>query len=143
MTTSDDSSAMPFDANTGDPEVYSERPWIELTTTHDVEAWIDNYNRDLQQAVKKPNATGYGVRFSLDLGGHIFMHTAEGAILLDVTPEAEWAAPVITAATGIEAPRSQIWVLPDDKLTQLVLGLSSLIASTAFVVSHNYKVRRY
>jgi len=67
------------------------------------------------------------------------MSTTEGAILLDVTPEAEWVAPVITAATGIEAPRGQMWVLPDDKLTQLVLGLSSLIASTRMVLSHRYK----
>src|SRR4051794_37082569 len=119
MTTSDYLSAMSFDTNASNFEEPSERPWIDLTTTHDVEAWIDNYNRDLQRYVKKVNAIGYGVRFSLRLGGHIFMHTPEDAILLDVTPEAEWAAPVITAATGIEEPHSQIWVLPDDKLTQL------------------------
>ena len=69
------------------------------------------------------------------------MHTSECAILLDVTPEAEWAAPAITAATGIAAPHSQIWVLPDDSLTQLVLGLSSLIASSRIVISHRYKTK--
>ena len=120
-----------------------ERPWIHLTTTYDVEAWIDQYNRDLQRHIKKANPDGQGVCFCLEQGGFIFMHTADGVILLDVTTEAEWAAPVITAATGIAAPRSQIWVLPDDRLTQLVLGLSGLIASTRIVVSHRYQTKKY
>src|SRR4051794_27972783 len=118
MTINDKLNTMPLGGDAGNSEECPERPWIDLTTPHEVEAWIDSYNRDLQQSVKKASAAGYGVRFSLNLGGYIFMHTAEGAILLDVTPEAEWAAPVITAATSIEQPCSQIWVLPDDKLTQ-------------------------
>lgn len=69
------------------------------------------------------------------------MHTTGGGILLDVTPDAEWAVPVITAATKIEAPPMQIWVLPDDVLTQLVLGLNSLIAATRIVVGHSYKYK--
>ena len=142
MTTIEQPGAMPPDANTSNPEESFERPWIDLTTTHDVEAWIDHYNRDLQRCIKKTNASGVGVCFSLRQGGQIYMHTTEGAILLDVTPEAEWAAPVIIAATGIEAPHSQIWVLPDDRLTQLVLGLSSLIASAGIVVSHAYKTKK-
>jgi hypothetical protein len=28
------------------------------------------------------------------------------------------------------APRGQVWVLPEDKLVQLIIGLSSLVAST-------------
>ena len=123
----------------GNPDEATEQPWIDLTTAHDVEAWITHYDWDLQQRLNKTNASGYGVCFCLDQGGQIFMHTTEGAVLLDVTPEAEWVAPVITAATGVEAPHSQIWVLPDDKLTQLVLGLSSLIASTRIVARHRYK----
>ena len=71
------------------------------------------------------------------------MHTTEDAILLDVTPEAEWVVPVITAATGIDAPHSQIWVLPNDRLTQLVLGLNSLIASSRIDISHSYKTKKY
>jgi len=124
-------------------EASTERPWIHLTTTYDVEAWIDHYNRDLQKFVKQPNAQGYGVCFGLLHGGEIYLHSMEGAILLDVTPEAEWVVPVLTATTGVAAPRGQIWTLPDDKLTQLVLGLSSLIAWTRMVASHNFRVKTY
>jgi hypothetical protein len=126
--------------NTDEP---SARPWIHLTTTFDVEAWIDQYNRDLQQYIRKANPEGQGVCFCLEQGGLVYLHTTEGAILLDVTSKAEWVAPVISAATGVEVPRSQIWVLPDDRLTQLVLGLSGLIASTRIVVSHRYQTKKY
>lgn len=70
------------------------------------------------------------------------MHTGEEAILLDVTPDADWVAPVITAATGLQAPSTQIWALPTDTLTQLVLGLNSLIESTRMVASHDYKAKK-
>lgn len=143
MTKIEQQGDMSPGSNGGSSDEFPERPWIVLKTTHDVEAWIDHYNWDLQQCVKKTHATGYGVCFVLGEGGEIFMHTTEGAVLLDVTPEAEWVAPVISAATGIEAPDSQIWILPDDRLTQLVLGLSSLIASTRIVVSHRYKTQKY
>lgn len=116
------------------------RPWIALATTYDVEAWIDSYNRDLQQVVKKDSTKGYGICFCLELGGEIYLHTTqEGDILLDVTEDAAWIAPVITASTGVTAPASQVWTLPGDKLTQLVLGMSALIAATRIVVSHVYK----
>jgi len=118
-------------------EDYSAQPWVDLTTAQDAEAWIEQYDRDLQRCVI--NTTGYGVCFLLGHGGEIFMHTGECAILLDVTAEAEWAAPAITAATGVAAPRSRIWLLPDDSLTQLLLGLSSLIASSRLVISHRYR----
>jgi hypothetical protein len=119
------------------------RPWIVLKTTYDVEAWIDSYNRDLQRSVEKTNAPGYGICFCLAEGGEIFMHTTpDGDVLLDVTPEAEWVAPLIAAATRIEAPGSQIWALPGHTLTQLVLGLSSLIESTRIVLSHDFKIKR-
>jgi hypothetical protein len=128
------------DLEQGRVDVQPTRPWIVLTTTYDVEAWIDSYNRDLQQAVKKDNTKGYGICFCLELGGEVYMHTtSEGDILLDVTEEAEWVAPVITAATGIAAPGSSVWGLPGDTLTQLVLGLSGLIAATRIVVSHTFK----
>ena len=128
------------DQNTDSIDIYPARPWIVLTTTYDVEAWIDNYNRDLQQAVKKDNTKGYGICFCLELGGEVYLHTtSEGDILLDVTEEAAWVAPVITAATGVAAPASSVWALPGDTLTQLVLGLSGLIATTRVVVSHAYK----
>ena len=119
------------------------RPWIHLKTTYDVEAWIDNYNRDLQRTIEKKNAPGYGICFSLDAGGEIYMHTTpEGEILLDVTPEAEWVAPVITAATHVPAPGSQVWILPAETLTQLVMGLSMLIGSTRIVPQHDFGIRK-
>ncbi|RJG06784.1 hypothetical protein D3870_12915 [Noviherbaspirillum cavernae] len=119
------------------------RPWIVLTTTYDVEAWIDNYNRELQRAVQKANASGYGICFYLAEGGEIFMHTdPDGDVLLDVTPEAEWVAPLITAATRVEAPSSQIWALPGHAMTQLVLGLSSLIEATRIVLSHDFRLKK-
>jgi hypothetical protein len=120
----------------------TERPWIDLKTTYDVEAWIDNYNWELQRHIKNPNAAGYGTCFRLVHGGQIYLHTTQDAILLDVTPEAEWVVPVISAATGIAAPPSQIWVLPEDKLTQLIMGLSGLIASSSIVISHSYKAKK-
>jgi len=120
-------------------DVHPARPWIVLATTYDVEAWIDSYNRDLQQAVRK-NAQGYGICFCLTLGGEIYMHTTSGGdILLDLSEEAEWVAPVITAVTGAPLPASSIWALPSESLTQLILGLSSLITATRIAVSHVYK----
>jgi hypothetical protein len=125
-------------------EAPSARPWIDLKTSHDVEAWIDSYNRSLRQFTVKANATGYGICFGLEAGGEIFMHTdAEGNVLLDVTPEAEWVTPVIIAATGVRGTGSQIWALPGDTLTQLVLGLSSLIATSTIVLSHSFRIRKY
>jgi hypothetical protein len=120
-----------------------ERPWIVLDTTYDVEAWIDQYNRDLQRVAEKKNTVGHGICFRLAAGGEIFLHTtSEGDVLLDVTPEAEWVAPVIVAATHAVPPRSQIWALPGDALTPLVLGLSSLIVSTRLVLGHDFKIRK-
>lgn len=125
------------------PEEFRDRPWIVLKTTYDVEAWIDQFNRDLQQAVKKPHAGRHGICFRLSHGGEIFLHTSnEGEILLDVTPEAEWVTPVITAATGCNPPSSQIWPLPGGRLTELLLGLSGLIDSTRIVTDHDFRIRK-
>ncbi|PUA17822.1 hypothetical protein [Glaciimonas sp. PCH181] len=125
-------------------DVYAQRPWIVLNTTYDIEAWIDSYNRDLQYAAKKSTATGYGICFFLELGGEIYLHTTqEGDVMLDVTPDAEWVTPIITAATQISPPGSQIWALPGDTLTQLILGLSNLIAFTKIVLDHPFKVPKY
>ena len=136
----------PTDDTPHDPDArqeIAERPWIHLTTTHDVEAWIDHYNWDLQRHVRQANAAGAGICFRLEHGGEIFLHTtSDGEIVLDVTPEAEWATPVITAATGVAAPGTQIWALPGDVLTQLVFGLSGLIASSRPVIDHQFNPRR-
>ncbi|MES2535684.1 MAG: hypothetical protein V4632_07400 [Pseudomonadota bacterium] len=135
---------MPDSPGTTTPDAPSARPWIDLRTSHDVEAWIDSYNRSLQQFAVKANATGYGICFGLEAGGDIFMHTdSEGNVLLDVTPEAEWVTPVITAATHVRGTGSRIWALPGDTLTQLVLGLSSLIATSTIVLSHPFKISKF
>jgi hypothetical protein len=121
-------------------------PWMHLLTPEEAGAWIDNFNRDLQEHVTQAGAAGYGVCFSLAEGGDIFLHTTqEGYVLLDVTPDAQWAAPVIAAAAHIAAPDTQIWHFPDDRLIQFVLGLSSLVASTTMVLQHDYhwKKRRF
>ncbi len=143
MTSDEARGTLPPLTTDGDPDASCEQPWSDLKTAQDVEAWISGYDTELQRCIKSTGATGHGVCFSLRHGGQVFMGTAEGTILLDVTPEAAWAAPVIAAATGTEAPPGQIWMLPDDQLTQLVLGLSSLIASTRMVASHRYKAKQY
>lgn len=121
-----------------------ERPWIVLTTTYDVEAWIDHQNRNIQYLIKSNKNSGWGICFYLTEGGEIYLHTTPaGDVLLDVTPEAEWVAPLITAVTQVAAPRTQIWALPGDKLTQLVLGLSTLIARTRLVVDHSFSLKKY
>ncbi|MFX7764186.1 hypothetical protein ABTK05_21235, partial [Acinetobacter baumannii] len=82
---------------------------------------------------------GQGICFTLELGGDIHLHTTpEGQILLDVSEEASWAAPVISAAANVPAPAGSVWVLPPDTLTQLILGLSGLIATSQFVLRHEY-----
>lgn len=130
-------------ADKGEREESLERPWIALRSTYDVEAWIDHYNRDLQRSMGEKAGSGCGICFRLAAGGEIFMHTtAEGDVLLDVTPEAEWVTPVITAATHIERSHAQIWNLPAHALTQLVLGLSSLIGASRIVHQHEFRIRK-
>jgi len=118
-------------------------PWTGLETPADVELWIEEHNQAMQQHIGK-HETGYGVCFTLAEGGEIYMQTTQdGAVILDVTPEAAWVAPLILAAARLDAaPPGALWVLPDDKLVQLMIGLSGLIASSVLVVGHNFGVRR-
>lgn len=117
-------------------------PWIDLRSPHEVEAWIDAHNRSMQENVRA-NETGYGVCFTLAAGGDIYLQTsADGAVILDVTPDAEWVAPLIMAAAQCAAPAASVWVLPDDKLIQLIVGLSSLVATTTLVVGHDFGRRK-
>jgi hypothetical protein len=115
-------------------------PWIALETPQDVELWIDEHNRSLQEHIG-PQETGYGVCFTLAVGGNIFMQTSGDAVMLDVEPEARWVAPLLVAATGGAEPSGQLWVLPEDKLIQLIVGLSSLVASTTLVSGHQFGSR--
>ena len=113
------------------------RPWIDLQTAQDVEAWIDEHNQSMVEHIG-PQETGVGVCFTLAEGGNIYLQTSADAVILDVEPDAQWVAPLIVAATQTLEPASQLWILPDDKLIQLIVGLSSLIASTTLVSGHNF-----
>ncbi|MDB5959077.1 MAG: hypothetical protein JWP59_371 [Massilia sp.] len=115
-------------------------PWSALETPQDVELWIDQHNQSLQEHIG-PQETGFGVCFTLAVGGNIYMQTTGDAIFLDVDADAAWVAPLLTAATGAEQPAGQLWVLPEDRLVQLVLGLSPLIASTILIVGHRFGSR--
>lgn len=122
------------------PPRFRPRPWTALESPQDVEAWIDEHNRSMMEHIG-PQETGVGVCFTLAEGGNIFLQTSADAVLLDVEPDAQWVAPLIMAATGSEQPSGQLWVLPDDKLIQLIVGLSSLVASTTLVSGHNFGAR--
>jgi hypothetical protein len=115
-------------------------PWIALETPQDVELWIDEHNRSLQEHIGAQE-TGYGVCFALAEGGNIFMQTSGDSVMLDVEPDAQWVAPLIIAATGATEPAGQLWVLPEDRLVQLILGLSCLVASTTLVSGHRFGAR--
>lgn len=117
--------------------------WMHLLTPLEAEAWIDLFNHDLQQCIRNANASGCGVCFTLAAGGDIYLHTtAEGYVLLDVTPDAQWAAPVIAAAANVAQPDTQIWHFPDDKLVQFVFGLSSLVASSTMILQHDFNLKK-
>ena len=126
-----------------EPPRFRPVPWSGLETPADVELWIAEHNLSMQENIA-PTETGYGVCFTLAEGGEIYMQTTQdGALILDVTPDAAWIAPLIMAAARIdEAPPGSTWVLPDDKLIQLMIGLSGLIASSMLVVGHNFGLRR-
>jgi hypothetical protein len=93
------------------------------------------------QELIRPQETGVGICFTLAVGGNIYMQTTDDAIILDVDQDAEWVAPLIIAATRAEAPKGRVWVLPNDKLVQLIIGLSSLVESTTLVSGHNFGSR--
>lgn len=126
-----------------EPPRFRPVPWSGLETLADVELWIEEHNQALQQHIR-PNESGYGVCFTLAEGGEIYLQTTQdGHLVLDVTEEASWVAPLIMAAARVqEAPAGRLWVLPDDKLVQLMIGLSGLIASSILVVGHNFGLRR-
>jgi len=121
----------------GAPPRFRPRPWTHLETPQDVEFWIAEHDQAMQELIK-PQETGVGIQFTLAVGGDIYMQTGEDAVVLDVEPDAAWIAPLITAATGAEPPPGQYWLLPADRLVQLIIGLSSLVASTTLVVGHRF-----
>ena len=124
-------------------EEAAERPWIVLKDTYDIETWIDHQSRHLQRRIGNGRADGYGICFQLLAGGEIYMHTSpDGVVLLDVTEEAEWIAPLIVAATDVQMPAGRIWTLSVESLTQLLFGLNGLIATTRIVTDHDFRIRK-
>jgi hypothetical protein len=115
-------------------------PWIELQTPQDAEAWIDEHNRSMVEHIG-PQETGVGVCFCLAVGGMLYLQTTGDAVLVDVDEDAAWISPLIAAATGVEPPRGRLWILPDDKLVQLLIGLSSLVETTTLVTGHKFGAR--
>lgn len=117
-----------------------EHPWVSLETALDVEAWMDLQHRELQQALGNKPTTGQGICLTLLHGGELYLHTnSDGDVLLDLTPEAQWVTPVLSAVTQATAPRGQVWCLQGHVLIQLMLGLNTLIASSRLVLKHQYK----
>jgi hypothetical protein len=112
-------------------------PWSPLESPQDVELWIAEHNATMQEMIK-PQETGVGVRFTLAVGGDVYLQTTDDAVILEVEPDAAWIAPLVMAATGAEQPEGSYWILPDNKLVQLMLGLSTLIESSLIVTGHNF-----
>ncbi|WP_218131993.1 hypothetical protein [Undibacterium oligocarboniphilum] len=120
----------------------TEHAWLPLQDPQEIEAWMDLQSRELQQLIGQKPTQGQGVCFTLIHGGEIYLHTnSDGDILLDVTPEAEWVQPVLSAVTATAPPRGQIWLLQGHLLVQLLIGLNSLIASSRLVLQHAYRIR--
>lgn len=128
----------------GESEVLSETPWIVLSTTYDVEMWIEHQNRRLQKYAESSRPERCGLRFRLDQGGSFYLHSMQdGTLILDLSDEAAWITPLLVAATHVAPPQGMRWQLPGECLVQLVLGLSPLLAATAFVTDHDYGIRRW
>lgn len=119
-------------------------PWIPLENYAELEGWMELNNQELQQLIGNKPSDGQGICLNLLHGGEIFFHTnSDGDVLLDVTPDAAWVTPVITACTKIEAPRGQIWLLPQHVLSQLLMGLNPLIASSCLVLKHAFRSQKF
>lgn len=117
-----------------------EHPWISLETIQDVEAWMDLQHRELQQVLGSKQANGQGICLTFLHGGELYLHTnSDGDVLMDLTAEAQWVVPALSAVTGHAAPRGQVWRLPGHVLIQLILGLNTLVASSRLVLKHQYK----
>lgn len=121
-------------------QVFPELSWTPLESVHEIESWMDLYDRELQAAIGSAHTIGHGICFRFLHGGQLHLHTnPDGDVLLDLSPEAAWIAPVITAVTKVEAPRGQYWMLPGHTLLQLIMGLNTLIGSSQLVLRHEYK----
>ena len=122
-----------------------QRPWQPLEGVDDAEVWVANSNLELNYLLEQQGGMpdGQGICLTLTLGGEIYVHTtSEGMTLLDVTDDAAWAAPIIAACTSAAAPRGQLWVLAENSLVPLILGLNPLIECYQIVLSHAFRIVR-
>jgi hypothetical protein len=130
------------------PEELPVHSWLELQSMPELEGWMELNNQELQKLVierlgKNQAPNGQGICLFLKHGGEIYVHTnQDGDVLLDVTEEASWVVPVITACTNVQTPRGQIWLLPQHSLLSLLMGLNSLIASSQLVLRHAYRIQK-
>lgn len=118
--------------------------WIVLSSPMELESWMEINNQELQAALGTKPSEGYGVCFQLLHGGEVYFHTnSDGDVLLDVTPEASWAVPVIAACTKVKPPSGQIWCLPHHDLIAVLWGLNTLIERSRLVLSHAFRIQRF
>lgn len=123
-----------------DPDL-PEHPWPHFVSSTELEAWMELNNQELQQLLgpRAQHGQGQGICLTLLHGGEIYFHTnGDGDILLDVSEDALWVTPVLTATTRQTPPKGRIWRLPGDVLIQLLMGLNSLVASSRLVLKHRY-----
>lgn len=124
-----------------------EHPWVMLESPVELEGWMELNNQELQKLLGSQTSfsnQGQGICLSLLHGGEIYFHTnADGDVLLDVTADAEWVIPVITATTKVQAPKGQIWLLPQHVLMPLLMGLNTLIATSRLVLKHAYRTQKF
>lgn len=124
-------------------EQQTNHPWLILDSLAELEAWMELNNQELQKLIGNRTTQGQGICFNLSLGGEIYFHTnPDGDILLDVSSEAQWVAPVITASSQVAAPRGQIWCLPQHTLMAVIMGLNPLIASSRLVTQHAFRIHK-
>lgn len=125
-------------------EQHTNHPWLILNSPAELEAWMELNNQELQKLIGNRTTQGQGICFNLSLGGEIYFHTnQDGDILLDVSSEAQWATPVITACSQVVAPRGQIWCLPQHTLIAVIMGLNPLIASSRLVTQHAFRIQKF
>lgn len=131
-----------------DQDSAQQRPWTRLDGVDDAEVWIANTNLELNFFLENDRsagvAEGQGVCLHLELGGEIFVHTTgEGMTVLDVTDAAEWVEPVVQACGATRRGNGRLWVMPENSLIQLLMGLNELIASYSVVMQHRFGLARY
>jgi hypothetical protein len=69
-------------------------------TPYDVEVWIEEHNRSMQDNIRATE-TGVGICFTSPRAATSMQTSADGAVVLDVTPDAAWVSPLDQGAAGL------------------------------------------